>query len=259
MRSHIRHRALWGLLAAGLLAGCETADGAARPITGAPPDAVIVEAMDVRAARSFAGPTEFPPSQFAGYGILAFPSRPGVARGEMFCRAFESAMVTSEDLTAAGVPEQEQMVTVWPIRRDDLARMLRDEAVADPCRNAVRHYGLLAAQDAIADARQAEGRGALNATLSGRGPFLLAWAPGTTKEAPDALVLISDLSNVEDPMQAQDMLVDWVDDIQRSPELWRDGLSAEGLRVAIRNWADRYGAAILQLLGVSSGGADGSA
>jgi hypothetical protein len=111
------------------------------------------------------------------------------------------------------------------------------------CDAAVSHYGLLTAQEAIADARRN------NARTDGLGPFLLAWSPSEQKGKSDVLVLVSDLSEVTTTEQAQRLFKEWGDDIEESPDLWEKGWNVNKLKTLIRLWADKYGDRLLHLAG----------
>jgi hypothetical protein len=200
----------------------------------------------VRASRTFAGPGEYPPEEFAGYGIVAFNLRPDAERGRVFCEAFRQALLTDEELEAAGVPIEHQMVTVWPVASRETAETARADG-SDACTAAVADYNFAAATFAIEEAN----RTAPDAPLTGPGPFLLAWSPGRTKGEADALVLAVDLSGVRTLEQARVEFLAWRDQIQRNPELWSPGgWSLETVRLTIQRWADRRADTILSLLGI---------
>jgi hypothetical protein len=200
----------------------------------------------VRASRTFAGPREYPPEDFAGYGIVAFNLRPDSERGGVFCEAFRQALLTDAELEAAGVPVEHQMVTVWPVASEETAAAARADE-GDACAAAVADYDFAAATFAIEEANRA----APGAPLTGPGPFLLAWSPGRTKGEADALVLAVDLSGVRTLEQARVEFLAWRDQIQRNPKLWSpDGWSLETVRLTIQRWADRRADTILSLLGI---------
>ena len=70
-------------------------------------------------SRFFAGPNQYPPREFAAYGILAFRSRPSSYnrdRYSMICEAYATALPHASELA---VPRGKQMVTVWPLNSDD--------------------------------------------------------------------------------------------------------------------------------------------
>jgi hypothetical protein len=200
----------------------------------------------VRASRTFAGPGEYPPEEFAGYGVVAFNLRPDAERGGVFCEAFRQALLTDAELEAAGVPAEHQMVTVWPVASAEAASAARADD-RDACAAAVAEYDFAAGTFAIEEANRADP----DATLTGPGPFLLAWSPGRTKGEADALVLAVDLSGVRTLEQARVEFLAWRNQIQRNPELWSpDGWSIETVRLAIQRWADRRADTILSLLGI---------
>ncbi len=146
-----------------------------REVPGAPDFAAAEVAPErIRASRGFAGPDEYPPEDFAGYGIVVFDGRPESERGRMFCDAFAATFVTESVLTERGVPPSRQMVTVWPLASARAAEAAKNAATdAEACAVAVSAYGLLAAEDALAHAEAAILAGTPG-DLSGRGPFLLA-------------------------------------------------------------------------------------
>jgi chemotaxis protein MotB len=207
---------------------------------GPPPAAAILP------SRVFAGPTQYPPRQFAAYGIVAFTSRAmpdDRLRDQMICDAYIASLPFYKQVPT---PIKDQMVTVWPIEADRAAdqinAMARDDRL---CKEAVRTYGLVEALEAIKDAKRS------NAELDGVGPFLLAWSPSEQKGRSDALVLISNLSDISTYAQAKQVFFQWSTDIVENPELWRKGWNIEKLKFVIRLWADKYGPRILKLFGAS--------
>jgi hypothetical protein len=200
-------------------------------------------APSVFPSRIFSGPAQYPPTSFAAYGIVAFKSRPTpdeVPRYQMICDAYIAVLLHYTEVQA---PLNAQMVTVWPIDTNDKADSLNKADRTNVCKEAVPHYGLVTALTAMKDANQS------HADLRGEGPFLLAWSPAGQKGAPDALVLVVDLSNVTTPQQAKDYFSRWSDDIQQNTELWKRGWNMEKLVAVIRLWADKWGPQILQVFG----------
>ncbi len=202
----------------------------------------------IEATRLFAGRDSFPPEAFAAYGILAFDTLATGADRDRYvaiCEAFFGALVNATDADAP--PPEAQMVTVWPVDdRDDpgLPDALNTaRAGADSCDRAVDFYDVQVAQTAIDDARRA------GVSTSGRGPFLLAWAPAARKGAADAVVLAADMGGVTTAQEAKDVLRIWRDDIERDPSLWTGGFTVEKLRVKLRQIANRYGEALLRFMG----------
>lgn len=76
----------------------------------------------------------------------------------------------------------------------------------------------------------------------------MAWSPGRIKGEKDALVLVSDLSGLTRYADIRDVFVQWANDIEKNPELWKQGWNMEMIRQLIRRWADRWGPAILSLV-----------
>jgi len=201
----------------------------------------------IYASRLFLGRDSFPPEAFAAYGILAFQTLSTSEDRQTYlaiCEAFFGALLNSDDVAA---DISRQMVTVWPIddrRRPDLiAGLNTTRAQEGSCENAVEYYDIQIARGAIGDARQA------GVDLSGRGPFLLAWAPAGMKGHPDAVVLAADLGNVKTVADAKDVLRIWREDIEQDPDLWQDGFSLEKMRVKLRQIVNRYGDGLLKFLG----------
>ena len=188
----------------------------------------------IHASRTFAGPGQYPPKDFAAYGIVAFPSRAAgkddVQRHKMICSSYVAGLPdVTEVQTQAHAPIKTQMVTVWPIESnneaDRISAMPRDRA----CPDAVSHYGLIKSKEAIAAALRAS-----NAAFDGGGPFLLAWSPAEKEGDRDALVLVSNLSDVTTTEQAREIFDRWSTDIQENPELWVKGWNSEKIKMVIR-------------------------
>ena len=224
--------------------------GACQPV-GVAPVAEPVIVMDVQASRAFAGPGDFPPSGFAGYGILAFPVSPRLSpdRFTMFCQAYALTFLTSSSLAERGVPIDEQMVTVLPVSSSDVASQSDSLNEVDACNLALGQYDVAQAQSAIAKAEAASDRTDGVDVLDGRGPFLLAWSPGGTFGSRDALVLVADLSNTSSKEQAELDMRTWQRDIEQDPSIWRRGWNVEGVSLLAQRWVDRRGAAIVKLIG----------
>jgi hypothetical protein len=240
--------------------------GPAAPQSGSPPDAIFEDAIgpvqrpgglkkakaphtsavrngELRSSGVFAGPHNYPPQEFAAYGIVAFPQNGTSAtraRHIMVCEAFVATLPAPSDLA---VPTNEQMVTVWPVRQDALAAELSAiVSSADRlrgCDRAVDNYHLSTALTAL---RQA---GPHVRTWSGRGPFLLAWSPAVSKGQPGVTVLASDLSDAVTAEALRARFQEWRDEIEQNPELFGKRWTRERLVLAIREWADRWGGIII--------------
>lgn len=213
----------------------------------------IKDEVSVLPSRMFAGPGQYPPKQFKAYGIVAFNTLPTSAdrpRYDMICDAYVSGLL---HYTSVKAPLQDQMVTVWPIEKPEWATRINEEAREKVCGDAVPHYGLDLAQDAIRTAKKnLEAAKMDKSALDGQGPFLLAWSPGEAKDDPDALVLVSDMTDVINNEQAKQIFTQWATDIQQNPELWNKGWNQEKLKLVIRLWADKWGAKILQFAGMKN-------
>lgn len=203
-----------------------------------------ISGISIRASRIFAGPDQYPPAEFAAYGILAFQTRAIASNEErerhlMICNAYVSAIPHSRELD---IPLQSQMVTVWPIETNSGADIVNNMRRNQLCDYAVDRYGLVGAQKAI---REAMGAGF---DPSGQGPFLLAWSPAAEKGMARNPILVGDLSNVTQSTEARRIFIDWLEGIESDPTLWKTGFSLEVARIKIRQWADKYGERILKLI-----------
>ena len=137
----------------------------------------------------------------------------------------------------ASVPTQQQMVTVWPVDSMTVPEQLKR---ANPdCDVAISHYDLPTALTALKEARTQQ-----HSEFLGQGPYLLGWAPSSTKGQKDALVLVVDLSNARTSAELVERFKFWREQIEQKPELWRRGWDKPGVLALIRNWADRWGTMI---------------
>jgi len=195
----------------------------------------------VRASRVYAGPTQYPPESFAAYGIVAFPAKATPSdrdRHLMICNAYISRLPSVGELQT--VPVSEQMVTVWPADNDLRADSLNSLPSSQTCEAAVDHYGLVTAQQGLIDAKLS--------MPYGRGPFLIAWSPGSGMRRPNSAVLVVDMSDVLTPEDARWNFAKWAEEIEADPSRWTQGWSAETLRLALQRFVDRYGTSIAKLL-----------
>ena len=134
------------------------------------------------------------------------------------------------------------MITVWPLDQPDAA-----QAKADDCDFVLEHYDLNASDAAIKDARKQQ------ATFDGEGPYLVGWSPSNTRGVPDKLVLVVDMSADNTQALIDHKFLFWKNKVIENPALWRGGWSLDGIRVAIKEFADQYGNAMLtaiRLVGV---------
>jgi hypothetical protein len=205
--------------------------------------------IHVRASRIFAGPGQYPPSNFSAYGIVAFQALPTdkgeTSRYENICKGFLSAIPTSNTLIKHGISTSKQMVTVWPLNNIKLADSLNPVAgLSGQCLPVTRSIDLVVSLSAIRSARAVMS----NAAFSGRGPYVIAWAPAKLAGNPRASVLVLDMSSVTTSAQAVEMFRDWAEKIEKNPALWRRGWDFSQIRVILRLWADRWGPVMLTFI-----------
>jgi hypothetical protein len=62
---------------------------------------------------------------------------------------------------------------------------------------------------------------------------------------PDKLVLVVDMSPYDSQDSFNEALMFWKTKIVEDPKLWRSGFSVESFRLAVRDFVDHYGNAIL--------------
>jgi len=200
----------------------------------------------VFATRMFHGQANLPPESFAAYGVLAFSTLATSADGEAYlaiCEAFFSTLIDSDDLAAE---VGDRMITAWPIddrRNPGLTDSLNStRAARESCSRAVEFYDIQRARGSIDDA------GDTGLSLTGRGPFLLAWAPAGAKAKADAVVLAADLSDVKTVAEATRVLTIWRDEIERDAAFWQDGFSPEKIRTKLGQINDGEGDSPLRFI-----------
>ena len=96
-------------------------------------------AARLRAVRALIEPAEMPPREVAGYGIVAFATRPlphDVQRYKSVCEAYKAALISEAELPA-NTPLSVQMITYWPI-----ANKSTPEARRADCSHLVSNYAL---------------------------------------------------------------------------------------------------------------------
>jgi hypothetical protein len=233
----IRYYALDGIVGILLLLGVVGPGGLRFQLPG-PSESSTTQAS-IQPTRMAAGPGQYPPKRFRAYGIVAFKSRLTSAnkdRYNLICEAYVSAISYYGDVKA---PLSDQMVTVWPVESVAWADKINAERREKVCADAVPHYDLTTALDAIDSARKN------GASLDGLGPFLLAWSPGAAKGEPDSLVLVADMSDVINDEQSHQLLDMWVQDIQHDSSLWYPTWDPKKLNFKIRLWFDKWGTRLL--------------
>lgn len=211
----------------------------------APQDTLRVAPVPTRV---FAGPGQFPPSRFRGYGFIAFPalaSEYDYDRHMKLCQAYVNSLPATSSVSQQ---REDQFVTVWPVKDTMLAfslngRSLRLETSAR-CSKAIDDYDDGQAREVLSNVRAAQ-----NVSLDGRGPYLFGWIPANEYGQKGKLILMLDLSRVTTYEQALVQLQSWQQKIATNPELLRDGFSIENIRRTIRDWSDQNGQAFLMLIG----------
>ena len=228
------------------------------------------------ASRLLATEGQYPPTDFAAYGILAFRSlatSDSQQRYVNICQGFVASLPQSSELQAAGIPQQHQMVTIWPVDNVEIVEaieVLPAGEQANKCPDVVRSINLRMSLLAIQHAKESakpiavglegaipEGselaQEKIKSVTQRRGPFLIAWSPAEKTGEPGAPFLLVDLSDVTTVSQATTIFQDWRTQIESNPDIWVyvSGWDLELLRDTLRLWADRYGTGILELIGVS--------
>lgn len=191
----------------------------------APPDAPTMMAASAPAfdagpvaTRVFSTAADYPPSQFRGYGIIAFTSLATAAdhaRYAMICEAYLSALDHTSRVSA---PVDQQFVTVWPMRTKALVNTLNMQRATPAifgamCDAALEDYDRDLAKEALRNARLA------GVNTSGIGPFLFGWVPGRGFGEEDTLVIDVNLSGVDSHVAAQTMFRHWIEYIQSNRDL----------------------------------------
>lgn len=206
------------------------------------PDPSMEYRNHITAARLFPSSLELDPTQFAGFGIVAFTSGP-LSQEERYlsiCEGYFNTFVNVVELTRRPIDWSDLFVTYWPTRWDEestigSARSFEDAGAA--CGVHVRALSLQESQNAVQRAERQIG-----SSLSGAGPFLLGWyKPAETWEAESATVLILDLSMVQNTKQATRAFGFWKDQIERDPRTWRNGWNLEEIRMKLAFLADSLG------------------
>lgn len=206
---------------------------------------------DREATRIFAGPGDFPPENYGAYAIIAFKSGPlatDLERYIMICDAYRSSI---PEAILSIVPEERQLVTVWPVSSDTIAAEINKQNDEEKCSTSANNYGLATALQAIRHARVVDSDLAQDLARN-RGPFLLAWSPASMKGQEDALILRLDLSNVDTPNQAKSRMEFWVQQIEMHPERWSNDWQHQTIREIVSELADSFGEEIISFFGGES-------
>ncbi len=197
--------------------------------------------------RLFAGPEQYPPTEYAAYAVMAIRADTPASdreRVRMICEAFIAAEAAEDE---ADIVPAETMVTIWPVSSTDRAVELNRAPRNEICTEAVNRYGLAIGHRAILDTEKT------GWILDNPGPYLLAWAPGAVKGELDARVLLLDLTAVSDPGQAAEFMGSW-SEIERDTSLRTEsGWNLEAVQARMSLWASEHGSRSLMLLGPVEG------
>lgn len=193
-------------------------------------------------SREYLRAQDIPPVGVGAYGVVVLHSRPTEAsRAKLtwVCKSFVAFFPKSE---TSQVPVGDQMITVWPVVDPDNPKIQEDD-----CGVVLGHYDLNASESAINDARRQ------HAGFEGEGPYLVGWSPSNTRGVPDKLVLVVDMSADNTQIEIDHKFGFWKNKIIEDSSLWRNGWSLEGVRSAIKEFADTYGQNMLDAVKIVSG------
>jgi hypothetical protein len=206
------------------------------------PTASTGDATLIVTSRRFLEHHDYPPIATAAYGIVALtqlPTPEEKKRVDAICSAYVATFPYSTSIQS---PVAQQMVTVWPVNdHGTLLKIEQAKGGSTSCDLAVQHYDLPTSLTAIKEAESTT----QNTRLDGLGPYLLAWAPSSTKGKKDTLVLVRDLSGATTEAEFKDYFREWRDSIEKDPSVWSNGWSLERTRLAIRGWVDKHGTMLL--------------
>jgi hypothetical protein len=194
-------------------------------------------------ARLLMRSADIPPRGVGGYGIVALtalPTSESRDRLTRVCEAYTHALPRQRSLPRT-IRLRDQMLTVWPIDDPDAP-----PARADDCAYLTSHYDLFGGQAAIRDAARQ------GLSLSGRGPYLIAWSPSENRGVPDKIVLVYDLSGYSSQASFDAVFSIWQNAIIANPALWRNGVAPSQKRLIFRDFVDDTSEAFLTALHISS-------
>jgi hypothetical protein len=201
---------------------------------------LAARARALEPVRDFIVPGEIPPAGVGAYGMVAFTHKPTPTTRDRFaaiCHAFLSTLPPRRPSRPA-IPPDRLMITYWPLEERKLAAIARGD-----CDHLTTRYDLRSGLAAIRDADQERRH-----LAERRGPFLIGWSPAESRYERDAVVLVMDLSDLDSEASFREAFQAWRTRITEDPSLWRDGFSVDQIRLALRDFLDRYGASILKAI-----------
>ena len=197
--------------------------------------------------RVFASGQQYPPRNFAAYGVVAFRSGVTSTRRDRYiaiCEGYVASILSSHEMGNQSLDTAEEMVTVWPLNSEVQAEEWNFAAAGSDCESIVGSIDMQTSSRMIRLAEQQTDR-----QLRGVGPFLLAWSPADSVYNKKARILMLDLSDVELPDQAVRMFNYWNEQIMEDPEIWDGTWNLERIRLKIMLAADKWGTNLLLWLG----------
>jgi hypothetical protein len=185
--------------------------------------------------RAYLSAKDIPPPDVGAYGLVVFRSRPTPANREKLMKVCLSFVAHFDPSTKGTAAVGDQMWTVWPVDDPNAKEVKKDD-----CSYAIEHYDLIAAENAISDATLQ------HADFSGEGPFLVGWSPSKSRKIPDSVILVVDMSSDQTQQEIDHQFEFWKNEIVGDPEKWRGGFLTERIKERLRQYADRYGPALLE-------------
>ena len=252
MKFLIRRRPLAVAIAVALLnASCSAksppqATDTSVVVSSGPPDSSMASTA-LTLDRAFLTRPEIPPPGIGAYGIVALralPTGSTAARLTALCASY-MAQFPDQNSIPATIRPQDQMMTIWPVLKKP-----PPDSPAQTCRHALEDYDLYSGQTALSDAARQ------GAHVQGEGPYLIGWSPASSRGAKDKLVLVIDMSGMNDDVSINHAFLFWKTKIVENPAAWRGGFSLERFRLATREFVNSYGDEILKaakLFGLGAG------
>jgi hypothetical protein len=169
----------------------------------------------IEARRVISGSTQHDAQGFDVYGVVAFPEAPTSAtypRYAMICEAFMQGLSPVDD---AATGASNIALTVWPVIQDTT-----DESIGfrlqEACDNATNLYDASYSREVISSANRS------GQSVSGKGPFLIAWSPGGRLPSGAPNLAFLDMSWIEEPDDAAAYMREWRRLVVTSPARWGD-------------------------------------